>query len=70
MREASNLWGRLSETQGVEVRDGLWAHPDLLPRGEDIDDIDAFIAQGDLDLMAELNKAIESGSTEDPEDSA
>ncbi len=70
LREASNLWGRLSETQGVEVRDGLWAHPDLLPRGEDIDDIDAFIAQGDLDLMAELNKAIESGSTEDPEDSA
>lgn len=68
MREAATLWERLDRTQGVAGRDALWAHPDLLPRNEDIDDIDAFIEQGDLDLMSELNKAIESGSTEDPED--
>ena len=68
MREASKLWERLDQTQGVAGRDALWAHPDLLPRNEDIDDIEKFISLGDLDLMSELNKAIEAGSTEDPED--
>jgi hypothetical protein len=38
----------------------------LLPRDSDIDDIDAFLATGTEDLMAELNKAIESAK-EDPE---
>jgi putative hydrolase len=67
MREAAALWQRLAETQGVAARDALWSHPDLLPRDSDIDDIDAFLATGTEDLMAELNKAIES-SKEDPED--
>ena len=65
MREAAALWQRLADTQGVAARDALWSHPDLLPRDSDIDDIDAFLATGTEDLMAELNKAIE-GSKEDP----
>lgn len=68
MREAAALWERLDNVRGVAQRDSLWAHPDLLPRNEDIDDIEAFISQGDIDLMAELDKAIEAGSTQDPED--
>jgi putative hydrolase len=67
MREAATLWERLESTSGVTGRDALWAHPDLLPRNEDIDDIENFIAQGNLDLMSELNKVIEAGSIEDPE---
>jgi putative hydrolase len=66
MREAAALWQRLAETQGIAARDLLWSHPDLLPRDSDIDDIDAFLATGSEDLMAELNKAIES-SKEDPQ---
>lgn len=66
MREAASLWLRLAESQGIAARDALWSHPDLLPRDSDIDDIDAFLATGTEDLMAELNKAIES-SSEDPE---
>lgn len=60
MREAASLWQRLSDTQGIAARDLLWSHPDLLPRDSDIDDIDAFLATGSEDLMAELNKAIEA----------
>jgi putative hydrolase len=67
MREASALWQRMAETQGIEARDNLWSHPDLLPRDSDIDDIDAFLATGSEDLMAELNKAIESATEESDE---
>jgi putative hydrolase len=66
MREAAALWQRLADTQGISARDALWSHPDLLPRDSDIDDIDAFLATGTEDLMAELNKAIESAK-EEPE---
>jgi hypothetical protein len=69
MREAAALWQRLAETQGIAARDSLWSHPDLLPRDSDIDDIDAFLATGTEDLMAELNKAIESAK-EDPEENS
>jgi len=69
MREAAALWQRLAETQGIDARDALWSHPDLLPRDSDIDDIDAFLLAGTEDLMAELNKAIES-SKDDPEDNS
>ena len=67
MREAAALWQRMAETQGIEARDNLWSHPDLLPRDSDIDDIDAFLATGSEDLMAELNKAIESATEESDE---
>jgi hypothetical protein len=66
MREAAALWQRLADIQGIAARDALWSHPDLLPRDSDIDDIDAFLSTGTEDLMAELNKAIES-SKEDPQ---
>ena len=69
MREAAALWQRLTDTQGIAARDNLWSHPDLLPRDSDIDDIDAFLLAGTEDLMAELNKAIES-SKDDPEDNS
>ena len=67
MREATSLWQRMAQTQGIEARDNLWSHPDLLPRDSDIDDIDAFLATGSEDLMAELNKAIESATEESEE---
>ena len=68
IREAVVLWTRIGETSGMQERDNLWSHPDLLPRGEDLENADGFVIQESYDIMAELNKAMESGSIEDPED--
>jgi putative hydrolase len=38
LRDASALWGSLRSRQGQGARDAVWAHPDLLPTAEDLDD--------------------------------
>jgi putative hydrolase len=38
LREAAALWARITEEQGLEARDALWAHPDLLPTSAHLDD--------------------------------
>jgi putative hydrolase len=38
LREAAALWWAVTERHGVAARDGIWAHPDLLPSAEDLDD--------------------------------
>jgi uncharacterized protein (DUF2342 family) len=38
LRDASTLWGSLRSRQGLEARDAVWAHPDLLPTASDLDD--------------------------------
>ena len=38
LRDASTLWGSLRTRQGIEARDGVWMHPDLLPTSADLDD--------------------------------
>lgn len=38
LRDASTLWGSLRSRQGIEARDGVWMHPDLLPTAADLDD--------------------------------
>lgn len=37
MREAAAVWRLLAERGGTAQRDGLWAHPDLLPTAEELD---------------------------------
>lgn len=37
MREAAAMWRLVAERGGVERRDALWAHPDLLPNAEELD---------------------------------
>ncbi|MBF6364705.1 zinc-dependent metalloprotease [Nocardia puris] len=43
LREAADLWRRLTTDAGMEARDGVWAHPDLLPDSEDLDSPAGFI---------------------------
>lgn len=43
LREAAVLWERLTTAVGADARDGVWAHPDLLPSSEDLDEPAAFI---------------------------
>jgi putative hydrolase len=38
LREAATLWTALGERHGIEVRDAVWSHPDLLPGADDLDD--------------------------------
>ena len=38
MREAAVLWERLTEAAGIDDRDAVWAHPDLLPSSADLDE--------------------------------
>lgn len=37
MREAAALWRLVEDRGGVERRDALWAHPDLLPTTDELD---------------------------------
>ncbi|OBI72298.1 hydrolase [Mycobacterium asiaticum] len=73
LREAAALWARLTEAAGMDARDAVWQHPDLLPGADDLDDPAAFIDRvigGDTsgidealsDLEAELGR-----DTDDPE---
>ncbi|KZB86810.1 zinc-dependent metalloprotease [Amycolatopsis regifaucium] len=38
MRAASSLWKLVGDQHGIEKRDGLWSHPDLMPTAEDLDE--------------------------------
>jgi putative hydrolase len=38
LRDASALWGSLRSRRGAAARDAVWAHPDLLPTAQDLDD--------------------------------
>ncbi|MET0975000.1 MAG: zinc-dependent metalloprotease [Leifsonia sp.] len=38
LREAAAMWQAVTDAVGTEARDGLWAHPDILPTSEDLDD--------------------------------
>jgi putative hydrolase len=43
LREAAVIWRGLTEGRGIEGRDALWAHPDLMPTADDFDDPDGFV---------------------------
>ena len=45
LREAAALWAAVAEHGGAAARDGLWAHPDLLPSAQDLDDPEGFVAR-------------------------
>jgi putative hydrolase len=70
LRAAAELWRLLTEQRGVEGRDALWAHPDLIPTADDLDDPAAFVARADgTDPIAELEKlANEAPPEEQPGD--
>ncbi|MFZ9133158.1 MAG: zinc-dependent metalloprotease [Gemmobacter sp.] len=70
LREAADVWRGLRESGGTTARDGLWAHPDLLPTREDLDDPAAFLARGamDAELSAELDALGRSDDTDSPDE--
>ena len=72
MREAAVLWERLTEAAGVDARDAVWQHPDLLPGSADLDEPAGFIDRiigGDtsgVDIDAALAE-FEKSDSEDPD---
>ncbi|MDT4892938.1 MAG: hypothetical protein QOE97_1973 [Pseudonocardiales bacterium] len=73
LREAAALWWAVTEKHGVSGRDALWAHPDLLPTAEDLDDPLGFadtISAGQLSdesLAEAVNAAIEEATASGPD---
>ena len=52
LREAAVIWQGLTEARGMEGRDALWGHPDLLPVADDLENPDAFVhpEESELDI--------------------
>ena len=70
MREGAALWALLLADRGVEGRDAVWAHPDLLPTSEDLDDPSSYVSRsGELDLsgLNELPPTPEQDRPDDPQ---
>lgn len=65
LREAAAMWRAVTEAVGVDGRDALWAHPDLLPTSADLDDPAALVARlssgGDAlsEAEAEFDEALQ-----------
>ncbi|MFC6355052.1 zinc-dependent metalloprotease [Luethyella okanaganae] len=53
LRDAATMWQAVTDAVGAAARDALWAHPDILPTAEDLDDPQT--------LVARLTSAAESG---------
>lgn len=76
LREAAALWERLTDAAGIDVRDGVWQHPDLLPDTTDLDEPAGFIdriiggdTSGIEEALAEFQKDFTTPDTpEKPQD--
>lgn len=71
LRDAANLWAALENAGGAALRDGRWAHPDLVPTSADLDDLIGYVervtggsaapeASGDAFGSAELGTDLDS----------
>ncbi|MFT4468319.1 zinc-dependent metalloprotease [Arthrobacter sulfonylureivorans] len=74
LRDAAALWAALKEERGIEGRDDVWNHPDLLPTPEDLDDPAGFSARRKLldaseaEVDEALQKLLSGGFDEQPDD--
>ncbi|MEY3407400.1 MAG: hypothetical protein RL038_461 [Actinomycetota bacterium] len=44
LRSAINFWSVVESEVGIDKRDGVWSHPDLLPSPEDFENVAAYLA--------------------------
>ena len=51
LRDAAAIWALLGDRRGVDRRDALWSHPDLMPTGDDLDDPFAFVERDEGDTL-------------------
>jgi putative hydrolase len=68
LREATAIWQGLTEARGIDGRDALWAHPDLLPAADDLENPDAFVrGQPEFDI-SDLENPEQDSSDPDSSD--
>src|SRR3954469_14955891 len=68
LREAGALWAAVTEHRGIQGRDALWGHPDLLPTDEDFANPQVFAQNSmawDISELDNLGKAPEEKSADD-----
>ncbi|AUI49498.1 zinc-dependent metalloprotease [Arthrobacter crystallopoietes] len=74
LRDAAALWAALAEERGIEGRDSIWHHPDLLPTSEDLDDPAGFSSRrqlleaSDTEVDEALQKLLAGGFDEPTND--
>lgn len=76
LRAAAELWQLLRTERGIDGRDAIWAHPDLIPATDDLDSPEAFVRGGSSeggvpdDPIAELERqmAADAGRDRDGSD--
>ncbi|SDO21040.1 putative hydrolase [Nakamurella panacisegetis] len=73
LRAAADLWRALEDSRGVDARDALWSHPDLLPSSADLDDPKGFVERDKqfADLLSGLEDIDTSeldGPGDEPQD--
>jgi hypothetical protein len=45
------IWHGLTDARGISGREAIWAHPDLLPTTEDLEDPEGFVrGRPELDI--------------------
>ncbi|MFC0866245.1 zinc-dependent metalloprotease [Sphaerimonospora cavernae] len=53
LREAAALWKALGDHRGIDGRDAVWNHPDLMPTADDLDAPESFVkGESAFDLSA------------------
>ncbi|GAB3664239.1 zinc-dependent metalloprotease [Actinocorallia lasiicapitis] len=56
LREAAALWQSLTLLKDIGGRDAVWAHPDLMPTADDLENPDSYLHPPELDFdMSQLD---------------
>jgi len=50
LREAAALWRQLTEQRGIDGRDAIWEHPDLMPDASDLADPSGYLQRTEIDV--------------------
>ena len=68
LRAAADLWRALEDSRGIEARDALWSHPDLLPSSADLDDPTGFVDRDKqfADMLAGIDE-VDTSELDDPD---
>ena len=68
LREAATLWAELLATRGIDGRDAIWEHAELLPTADDLDDPAGFAARDAFDLSELEGAGAPPADPEEPRD--
>ena len=61
-RDAAKLFQLVTQDEGSEAREKLWAHPDLIPNSNELDSPETFVAlrRAEAEASADIDQALES----------